>query len=120
MLHGENKAYRIALLQQTGVLNDVVADTEVVVIASPTSSNARVYRRDGREFNLPEGDDVLGSLPKTLIDSDSVEWQVTLDALVNTADPAHTLPLVPSNVSFWFGWFAFHPDTLVYEDYGTE
>jgi hypothetical protein len=41
---------------------------------------------------------------------------VTEEALVSAADPSITLRRVPSHISFWFGWFAVHPDTLVYED----
>ena len=50
----------------------------------------------------------------SLVDSDGAEWRVTDDALVNATDPSETLARVPSHVSFWFAWFAFHPDTLVY------
>ena len=39
---------------------------------------------------------------------------MTEDALVSSADPSETLERVYSQVSFWFGLFAFHPETLLY------
>ncbi len=36
------------------------------------------------------------------------------DALVDVDDEGRTLPSLLANISFWFGWYAFHNDTLVY------
>ena len=51
----------------------------------------------------------------TIVDESGTVWEVTEDALVSTADSTQTLPRIPTHMSFWFGWFAFYPDTLVYE-----
>ncbi len=109
---GVHKAYPIKTLQQERVVNDVVGDTGLVIIASSESMGARVYLREGQTFSLPNG--TPDGLPGTVIDSDGVEWEASEDALVNTTDPSQTLARLPSHISFWFGWFAFHPDTLVY------
>ena len=42
-------------------------------------------------------------------------WNVTEEALINAADSSETLPRIPTHASFWFGWFAFYPDTELYE-----
>ena len=34
--------------------------------------------------------------------------------LLNAADPSQRLMRVPTHMSFWFGWYAFHPDTEIY------
>ena len=34
---------------------------------------------------------------------------------MNTVNPADVLGRLPASVSYWFGWFSFHPDTEVYE-----
>ena len=107
-----HKAYPIKTLQVERVVNDSVGDTEVVILASAGSSGTRVYGRRGQTFELA-GANVSG-IPKSLSDSTGIRWEVTDEYLVSTANPSEKLPRLPSNVSFWFGWFAFHPDTLVY------
>ena len=109
-----HKAYPVKVLQRERVVNDVVGGTEVVIVAALESSGARLYSREGQVFSLPEDDAALPGLPTSLVDSGGVEWRVTEDALVNTTDPSQTLARQPSHLSFWFGWYAFHPDTQVY------
>ena len=109
-----HKAYPVDVLQRERVVNDEVGGAEVVVISSSASPDARVYARDGRRFVLPTGGTPAVGLPTLLTESDGAEWQVTEDALVNTADASQTLPRLPSHYAFWFGWYAFRPDTLVY------
>jgi hypothetical protein len=53
-------------------------------------------------------------MPTTLVDSNGVTWQVTEAYLVPTSGPSQKLERVASHMSFWFGWFQFHPDTEVY------
>ena len=38
----------------------------------------------------------------------------TEEYLINDGDPIQRLKRIPTHTSFWFGWFQFHPDTLVY------
>ena len=113
-----HKAYPIKVLRQERVVNDEVAGTGVVVIASSLSTGAAVYAREGQVFSLPSQGETFDGLPSALVDSDGLEWMVTEDALVNTSDPSETLARLPSHPAFWFGWFAFHPDTLLYEAKG--
>ena len=109
-----HKAYPLEALQSEGLVNDVVGDARVVIVASEDSSSARVYAREGHEF-AATGSARPGGQPQTLVDLDGMEWRVTEEALVNPTDPSETLPRIPSRLTFWFGWFAFHPDTLFYE-----
>ena len=106
------KAYSIDALRQDRLVNDSVADVDLVVVASSLSADALVFRSGGRQFMLP--DDAPVSLPDMLIDEDGAEWHVERDRLWKNDDPAETLPLHPANVSFWFGWYITHPDTLLY------
>ena len=108
-----HKAYPIQTLRAERVVNDALGDTEIVVLASAGSSGTRVYRRNAQTFELTVDANVTG-IPKSLSDSTGARWEVTDDYLVSTANPSEKLPRLPSHVSFWFGWFAFHPDTLVY------
>lgn len=115
-LNGAAKAYASGALRVHRIVNDVVGGEGVVVIGSATSAGARAYYRDGRTFTLMPGDDIAQNLrlPSTLIDAGGVEWQVTEDHLVNTADESEMLARIPTHMSFWFGWYQFHPDTELY------
>ena len=108
---GAYKAYPLAALREDLVVNDAVGGTDVVVMAASTSSDARVYLRDGRVFRP-------GDMPVTLVDSDGAVWTVTKEALVDDSDGSRTLSRVSSRLTYWFGWYAFHPDTAVYGEAG--
>ncbi len=114
-INDAHKAYPIEVLRQERVVNDEVAGTGVVVIASSQSTGVRVYARDRQVFRLPSEDETFGGLPLELLDSNGLKWTVTDDALVSTSDSFETLARLPSHLAFWFGWFAFHPDTLLFE-----
>ena len=109
----EQKAYPVHVLREERLVNDVVGGTEVVIVASSNSSAARVYEASGREFAVPEAGAPVG-LPTSIVDGDGAAWQVTEEALVS-ADGSARLERLYSQISFWFGWFAFHPETLLYE-----
>ena len=109
------KAYPIEVLRRERVVNDEVAGNGVVVISSLQSTGARVYAREGQVFGLTGEGETSDSLPVALADSVGLVWLVKEEALVSTADPTETLPRLSSHPAFWFGWFAFHPDTLLYE-----
>ena len=109
---GAFKAYPVLVLQQERVVNDVLGGTEVVVIGSSRSQAARAYERQGSLFSL--GEDGADTLPTVLVDSDKVMWLVTEEYLINNNDPSQKLKRIPTHMSFWFGWFEFHPDTKVY------
>ena len=108
------KAYPVKALQQESVINDVVGGTEVVVIASSASEAARAYERGGHRFMAVSEDSPAAGLPAELLDSDGATWQVTEDYLVNAEDPSQKLERLPTHMSFWFGWYQFHPDTQIY------
>jgi len=109
---GGYKAYSIDALRQDRIVNDSVGGVDLVVVGSSLSADALAFRSEGIQFTLP--DDAPNSLPDILIDEDGAEWHVERDRLWKDDDPAKTLPLHPANVSFWFGWYITHPDTLLY------
>ena len=109
-----HKAYWVHALQQERVVNDSLGGVEVVVISSAASQGARAYERQGRDFELSERDTNNHAFPRSVVDSDGGVWTITEEALVNASDSTETLPRLPSHMSFWFGWYAFHPDTEVY------
>ena len=67
----------------------------------------RAYARGDREFRLAEG----GGLE----DDSGHRWKVTEAELVPPSGlDLATAPRVPGHVAYWFGWFAFYPNTEVY------
>lgn len=115
-----HRAYAISDLRSERVVHDELAGMDVVVVASGVSSDAHVYDNGlGRRFRLPDDAPDAG-LPEVLLDDEGCEWRVDRYGLEREGDGAVLLRAIPSNVSFWFGWFAFHPDTTLYERDGED
>ena len=111
------KAYPVSVLQVERVVNDTLGETNVVVLGSEISQAAKAYERGDQEFSRVEGDASTG-VPMKLVDKNGQVWDVTEEALVNASDASQTLPRIPTHSSFWFGWYAFYPDTDLYEGGG--
>lgn len=117
------KAYPVDLLTETGVVNDVLAETAVVLIAPrgvvesdglsrrvgpvtyTSGAEVRAFERGDQTFNP-------GETPDTIIDSAGGIWQITEEALIGPNN--ETLPRISGHLAYWFGWFAFYPETLLY------
>ena len=106
------KAYSIDALRQSRIVNDSVSGIDLVVVSSSLSADALAFRSDGNTFTLPPN--APDSLPDTLLDADGALWHIERDRIWKADDPTETLPLHPANVSFWFGWYITHPNTLLY------
>ena len=77
----------------------------LVVITDHTGAN-RVYESGDYRFTTTDGDDQV-------LDDEGRAWNVTEDALRASFDPSLALPRVPAHRSFWFGWYAQHPETTL-------
>ena len=114
-LNDSYKAYSSAVLRENRMVNDVVGGEEIVVLGSAVSEGARAYYRGGRVFKLATNDSGGHfGIPLVVADSDGGTWRVTEGFLVNTADESEKLARISTHMSFWFGWFQFHPDTELY------
>ena len=76
---------------------------KLVVITDRTGAN-RVYASGRYRFSSTDGED-------RVVDAQGRAWKVTEDSLDATFDASLKLPRVPAHRSFWFGWYAQHPDT---------
>lgn len=122
-IEGIPKAYPVELLVEEMVVNDELGGTSLVLIAArgevivdgdsrrvgPVTYNAggevRVYDRGEEEF-FPGAD------PDTVIDSEGRIWQVTEEALLGP--DGEVAIRINGHLAYWFGWFSFFPNTLVY------
>ena len=109
---GAHKAYPVTSLQRERVVNDTVGGQEVVIVASASTRSGRAYHRNGLQFSGVEDG---GAPAAELRDGDGALWQVTEKHLIMRDDPTQTLARIPTSTSFWFGWFSFHQDTLLFD-----
>ncbi len=100
------KVYPLATLVREPIVHDTVAGVDVVVVSRADTRTVRVYRRGGMRF-------APGPDRDTVRDGQGDVWTAQEDALVKQVTGAR-LARVPGHLAYWFGWFAFHPDTPVY------
>ena len=120
---GDRKAYRLSAIADERVVNDAVGGQPVVLVAArgevrtegvveltgPVAYNSggevRAFDRGDRTFT-PTDD------PDLLLDATGGEWRVTEEALLGPGD--ERLKRINGHLAYWFGWYAFYPDTEVY------
>ncbi len=119
---GDRKAYRLTAIARERVVNDAVGDQQVVLVAArgevqteganersgPVVYNSggevRAFARD-RFFTPGDGPDVL-------LDAAGGEWRLTEEALLGPR--GERLERINGHLAYWFGWYAFYPNTEVY------
>ena len=122
-IEGAPKAYPINNILIEGVVNGELAGTNVVLVAnrgpiSVRGENRRVgpvvYDAGGEVRAFDRGDEQFSATgdPDVVVDSQGREWQVTEEALVGP--DGETAARINGHLAYWFGWFAFFPNTLVY------
>ena len=118
---GARKAYPIDVLAEERVVNDVFNDQPIVLVTEkeidtlgysrvgpvlyPSGGEVRAFERGERRF-YPGPED------GTVVDASGAEWEVTEDALVGPG--GERLPRISGHLAFWFGWYAFFPETELY------
>lgn len=123
-LDGVPKAYAVDKLVKEQVVNDLLGETPLVLVAQRGTvevkgENLRVgpvkYGSGGevRAFERGEHTFAPGPEPDTLLDEGGNTWQVTEDALVGPNGEA--APRLGGHLAYWFGWFAFFPNTQIYK-----
>ena len=124
-INGIPKAYPVDVLAREKVVNDAVGDTSLVLVATrkpvqvsgvsarmglavkyTAGSEVRVYERDEEQTFRPGPD------ADTVLDAAGQTWQVTEEALIGPE--GKRAPRIGGHLSYWFAWYAFFPNTLVY------
>ncbi|NQW17289.1 MAG: DUF3179 domain-containing protein [Chloroflexi bacterium] len=104
---GAASAYPIEILSEELVVNDTIGPQEVVIVSEPRSKAARAYDRGGHTFSPADA-------PRQVLDENGELWALTETDLFKIGDEAQKLRRLPSHESFWFGWYAFNPQTKLY------
>jgi hypothetical protein len=104
------RAYPLELLFRERVVNDAVGPLPVVLLADPKNRSVRAYSRGTRVFSEgPSAEELAEPAVGSL-------WKVEEEALLPRASlTASALPRFPGHHAYWFGWYAFFPDTTLYE-----
>ena len=107
------RAYPLEVLHQARVVNDLVGDQPVVLLADPESGAVRAFDRPsaGLSFGWDSG---------RLVDDQGRNWQVSDQQLVPSGFEGEALGRRPGHFAYWFGWYAFFPRTEVYQGPTTE
>ena len=122
-IDGTPKAYPLDRLVLEGVVNDQIGGTNIVLVANRgrvTVSGESLrqgkvtYDAGGEVRAFDRGDDLFsaGDDPGVVIDARGAEWKVTEGGLLGPK--GEIAPRVNGHLAYWFGWFAFFPNTLVY------
>jgi hypothetical protein len=116
-------AYPVETLAAEQVVNDQQGETRLVLVAQrgvvtanglslragpvtySTGAEVRAYDRGEQTFSP-------GPTPDVVLDSAGREWQVTEEALLGPA--GEQAPRINGHLAYWFGWYAFFPQTIVY------
>ncbi len=109
-INNEYRAYPIDELKKEPVVSDALGGVNVVLVTEPTTGAVRAYEMGNNIFvSLQESDGAT-----LVLDDEGKTWTVEESALVNVAVSEEVLPRIPGHTAFWFGWYAFHPETTVY------
>ena len=103
------RAYALTVLFEERVVNDAVGSLPVVLVSDPASRSVRAYARGQRVF-------AEGPAPGELVEpSTGGIYRIEEAALRPREGDAAILPRQPGHLAYWFGWYAFHPQTSLYE-----
>lgn len=97
------------------VTNDTLAGANIVTISRATPEReffepggAAVRAYASEDYTFSPGED-----EREVIDQDGRVWAVTEAALVGP--DGEQLERIGGHLVFWFGWYSYHPETLIYE-----
>ncbi|MBT3316084.1 MAG: DUF3179 domain-containing protein, partial [Anaerolineae bacterium] len=119
------KAYPVEILAEEQVINDTIGQTDLVLIASRgevTVSGESQYA--GEVFYNAGGEvrayaridnETFSTAPQldTVLDTKGRTWQITEEALIGPE--GELAPRINGHLAYWFGWYSFFPQTLLYE-----
>jgi hypothetical protein len=117
------RAYPIETLAEQEVVNDelggeaivLFAPGEIIQINGESLRSGEVTYEAGsavRAFLRGEHTFTLGPDNETLLDETGRIWQVTEEAL--SGPDGEELQRLGGHLAYWFGWYAFFPNTTVY------
>ena len=90
---GAARAWPLDAFKRKQVINDAIADRQLVLVGNSSKRSVRAYERGSNEFKAANGG---------LVDQSGRAWSVSESALIG---PDGTkLPRVAGHVAYWFAW----------------
>lgn len=122
-IDGVPKAYPIEVLTDEQVVNDTLVETNVVLVATRGIVSVEGDSRRAGEVTYSAGSEVRaydrgehvfvpGPDENSVVDESGGVWEVTEEALVGPA--GERAERINGHLAYWFGWYAFFPQTLIY------
>jgi hypothetical protein len=108
---GESVAYPQAEVNRLAYVYDIIAGERVLILTSPRRDEYRAYRVGDRNLFPTAAPQLLRERETGSI------WKVTEEALVlgSTHSAGHALERIPGEVTYWFAWQNWHPNTRIYQ-----
>ncbi|MFQ5927831.1 MAG: DUF3179 domain-containing protein [Terriglobia bacterium] len=107
VVNGRPKAYVVRKLRGKQVVNDTLGGEKIVLVTNGKTGAVRAYRRGERRFEARKSSDEVAD------SQDGSVWSVREAALVARSS-GERLPRVAGHVAYWFAWYLFYPQTLLY------
>jgi hypothetical protein len=105
---GRAKAYPLEILFRERVTNDSIGSVGVALVADRESGAVRAYARESHLF-------AEGPSARELVEpATGALWRIEEGRLL-PASGVGSLARLAGHHAYWFGWFAFFPETEVYE-----
>jgi len=103
------KAYPLEMLFRERVVNDAIAAESVLLVADPDAGSVRAYARRNRIL-------AEGPSPRELVEpATGALWRIEEEALLPETPGFPAFERLAGQRAYWFGWYAFFPETEVYE-----
>ena len=108
-LAGEAMAYPVDRVLEANVVNHEVGGEPVVVIGDSESGSVRAFQRASHHFQMLEDG--------RLRDTKGGLWKIEEEGLraLEPAGEERFLRRLPGHLALWFGWYAFYPQTRVWQ-----
>ncbi len=108
-INGQHKAYDLARVETMGLLRDTVGGQSILILGFGPGQGATVYAAGGVTFQTLQG----AGENREVIDDEDLAWWVDEEGLLNQRNGT-TLPMIPSQVAYWFAWSGAHPTTALW------
>jgi len=114
------KAYPLERLLDAGLVNDALDGQPIVLLADRSSGAVRAYRRPEARLRLSEsaqGDELIDP-QGTRYRAGELALERVEEAPADEAADARTYERLPGHFAYWFGWYAFFPQTAIWQGSG--
>ena len=110
------KAFPIRSLEGQPVVNDSIADRELLIFFDQGTGTALAFDRriEGKPLSFRLDGDASGAQASLVDNETGSRWVAFTGKAVEGELKGARMKRLPSHLSFWFAWKDWHPDTALY------